>query len=284
MFLLNKATSLQWLADKLDLSFSGDRNKQIVGVASLNCATENVLTFSKGNNVSSDDAVYLAPVENMASNKLNSDNPRLDFIRALNLLNNEIGFMERGAGGDIHPSVQIGQNVVIEEGVSIGEGSVIGHNVTIMRNTSIGLDCNIGSNSSIGVDGFGYERDNDGNPLKFIHLGGVSIGDDVQIGANNTIARGALSNTIIENNVKTDNLVHIAHNCLIKQGAFLTAGAIFSGGVTFGKQSWIAPNASIMQKVDVGDNAFIGIGAVVTKNVPESSVVVGNPARILRKT
>ena len=103
--------------------------------------------------------------------------------------------------------------------------------------------------------------------LRFIHLGGVKIGNEVEIGALNSIARGTLNDTIIENGVKTDNLVHIAHNCYIGCNSLITACVELSGGVIVGKNVWIGPNSSVLEKIKIGDNAFIGIGSVVTKDV-----------------
>jgi len=83
--------------------------------------------------------------------------------------------------------------------------------------------------------------------------------------------------------VKIDNLVHIAHNCLIKEGALVVACSEISGGVIIGKNSWIAPNACIKEKVVIGDYSVIGLGAVVIRDVPSRSTVAGNPARLLNK-
>ena len=108
------------------------------------------------------------------------------------------------------------------------------------------------------------------------------IGDYVEIGALNSIARGTLSDTVIESGVKTDNLVHIAHNCHIGSGCLLTACAELSGGVHLGENVWIGPNSSFKQKVIIGSGSLIGLGAVVTKNVEKNCVVAGHPAKKLR--
>ena len=208
--------------------------------------------------------------------------PRLDFIRALEFIDKTVGFQKSQIPPIIHETVTISEGVVIENGVTIGEGSYIEPNVTIHENTKIGRNCLIRSNSSIGSSGFGFERTAEGIPIKFIHLGGVSIGDNVEIGSCTCIAKGTMSDTIIESNVKIDNLVHIAHNCKIKEGSFVIACAEVSGGVEVGKNSWVAPNSSINQKLVIGENSIVGLGAVVTKNIPDNTVFAGNPAKKLR--
>ncbi len=164
----------------------------------------------------------------------------------------------------------------------VGANSIIEHNVVLHSGTRIGKNCRIRSCSSIGGDGFGFERLDDGTPMRFPHLGGVVIGDNVEIGALNSIAKGALSDTFIADYVKTDSLVHIAHNCFVNESALITACAELSGGVTLGKRVWVGPNVAMMQKVTVGDDALIGLGAVVTKNVCARTIVAGNPAKKIR--
>lgn len=211
-----------------------------------------------------------------------SENPRLDFIRALAEINKRVGFYYEDAAPDIHPSVRIGENVVIENDVKIDEGTILEHGVVIKKKTRIGKNCLIRENACIGGDGFGFEF-NSGVPVKFIHLGGVDIGDNVEVGACTCISRGALSNTKICANVKIDNLVHIAHNCLLEECSMIIAGAELSGGVVVGKGAWVGPNVCVKQKIRIGANSLVGIGAVVIKNVEEGTTVIGNPAKVLQK-
>ena len=222
-------------------------------------------------------------IEDKVCGYLISDNPRLDFIHILSFLESSVGFSTYEFPSEIHPTVKLGHNVVIEDGCYIAEDVIIEHNVVIHSGTRIGKRSRIRSCSSIGGDGFGFERLKNGEPLRFPHLGAVIIGNDVEVGSCTTLARGTLSDTIIEDFVKIDNLVHIAHNCLIKKGAFIIACAEISGGVTIGENAWIAPNSCTNQKISVGDNSMVGLGAVVTKNVASDVTVAGNPARLLAK-
>ena len=95
------------------------------------------------------------------------------------------------------------------------------------------------------------------------------------MGSNNTIARGTINNTIIEDHVKIDDNVHIAHNCCISKNTIITACVEISGSVKVGKNCWIGPNSSIIQKINIGNNCTIGIGAILTKDVKDNSKIMG---------
>jgi len=277
---------LSEIANKLSLEFKGV-DLEVKGVAPFSDCQSGELSFTKdlSNHKANSVLVVLhdTTIEELDSaGYILSSNPRLDFIRVLSYLEDVIGFATYDFPSEIHPSAKIGQNVVIEDGCKISEGVVIEHNVVIHSGTQIGKNSRIRSCSSIGGDGFGFDRMEGGEPLRFPHLGGVIIGGNVEVGSCTTIARGTLSNTIIEDHVKIDNLVHIAHNCHIKTGAFIIACAEISGGVVIGENAWIAPNSCTHQKINVGDNSIVGLGAVVTKDVPSNTVYAGNPAKKIR--
>lgn len=142
----------------------------------------------------------------------------------------------------------------------------------------------IGEYCSIGKDGYQYILDEDsGKLIKFPHFGNIILEDDVEIGNNVCIARGALSNTILHKGVKVDNLVHIAHNVEIGENTQIIANAMIAGSVKIGKNCWISPSSSIKNQLVIGDNVLIGMGAVVIRNVESNSVMIGNPAKFLRK-
>lgn len=283
---LRKPIQLSKLASELALQWRGI-DVLIEGVASLNHVATSDLTFCNvlpekingGVFITSDDSAHTATNSN---GLIIVENPRLEFIKALSFLNIKIGFSSWELPADIHPTATIGQNVVIEKGCVVGPNTTIEHNVVLHAGTRVGEGSRIRSCSSVGGDGFGFERLEDGTPLRFPHLGGVVIGDNVEIGALNSVARGTLSDTIIEDGVKTDNLVHIAHNCQIGAGCLITACAELSGGVHLGENVWVGPNSSFMQKLVIGAGAVVGLGAVVTKNVEENTVVAGSPAKKVR--
>lgn len=193
----------------------------------------------------------------------------------------------------IHPMATIDPRAQLGDGVAIGAGSVIGactigrgttvaSNVTIADGVVIGANCRIKSGSVIGEDGFGFERDEDGTPVRLHHFGGVHIGENVEIGALNSIASGTFQPTKIGDFTKTDHLVHIAHNCTIGDRCLLTACTEISGSVVIGSRVWTGPNCSIMNGLSIGDDAYIGIGSVVIEDCRANGVYAGVPARLLR--
>jgi UDP-3-O-[3-hydroxymyristoyl] glucosamine N-acyltransferase len=174
--------------------------------------------------------------------------------------------------------VYIGPHTIIGE-CTIGDNTIIYGNCYLFSNVTVGKNVTINPGVVIGADGFGYSKNENGEIVKFPHIGGVVIMDNVDIGANTCIDRGALGNTIIHSNVKIDNLVHIAHNVVVQESAFIIANAMIGGSADVGANAWIAPSASIMQQLSIGSNATIGTGSVVTKNVPANEVWTGSPAR-----
>ena len=281
MFYFKQEIKAAWLAKELNLEYSGDYDVNIKGVSRYSDIGSKILSFIKSTELNKFEGVLISRV-NSNGNVIISNNPRLDFMRALLIIKENIGFITDRSKPIVHPTVELGENVILEHGVTIGAGTIIEHNVVIAKGTKVGKNCLIRANASIGSDGFGFERSESGVPVKFIHLGGVSIGNNVEIGSCTCIARGTLSDTVIEENVKIDNLVHIAHNCIIRKGAFIIACAEISGGVDVGKNSWVAPNSSINQKLVIGQSSLVGLAAVVTKNVRDNDIVIGNPARPLK--
>ena len=215
-----------------------------------------------------------------------SDNPRLDFAKVLSYffqVNSKVGIAKTAILGEnvqIGEEVDIGEYTVIGNNVSIGSGTVIRNHVVIFDNTIIGNNCFIKSNTVIGEEGFGFERDNNQVPIRLPHIGRVVIGNNVEIGALNTIARGTLDDTYIGDNVKTNDHVHIAHNVHIGENTIITACCEISGSVLIGANSWLGPNCSIRNGITLGENVLVGLGAVVTKSVESNSVVYGNPAKL----
>lgn len=216
------------------------------------------------------------------------DNPRNSFRQILAQF-----FVEtRGAGisskSTIHASVKIGKNVFIGDNVVIEEGCIIGdnceilHNSTILKSTIIGKNVKIGCNCTIGGTGFGYEKDENGEFQLIPHLGNVVLEDYVEIGNNTCIDRAVLGSTILEENVKVDNLVHIAHGVKVMRNSVVIANAMVAGSVVIGENSWISPSVSILNQKKVGSNALVGLGAVVLKDVEDNDVIVGNPGKSIR--
>lgn len=217
------------------------------------------------------------------------NNPRFAFKTVLELFFVDKVIPSISKTSVIHPSVKIGvdaligENVVIEGGCEIGNSVQIDHNSVIKKNTRIGNNVKIGSCCTIGGVGFGYEKDIEGEYSLIPHLGNVVLNDRVEIGNNTCIDRGVLGSTILEENVKVDNLVHIAHGVKIGANSLIIANSMIAGSVTIGENVWVAPSSSILNKKSVGTNSTIGMGAVVVKNVEVGQVIVGNPGKPLIK-
>jgi UDP-3-O-[3-hydroxymyristoyl] glucosamine N-acyltransferase len=212
--------------------------------------------------------------------------PRLAFLRVVRRF-----FAEKPEPGRIHPtavidadtsiapSAHIGPFVWIGAGCSVDEGSVIHAHVSIYPKTRIGRRVTIHAGTVIGADGYGYQRNERGELEKFPHIGGVVIEDDVEIGSNTSIDRGTLGDTILREGARIDNQVHIAHNVMVGRHAAVIANAMIGGSTTIGDGAWIAPSACIRDRLTIGANAVIGLGALVVKDVPEGATVMGAPAR-----
>ncbi len=188
----------------------------------------------------------------------------------------------------VHPEAKIGENVSLGAYTVVGKAT-IGDNCEIESNVKIydcvvmGHDCVIKSGAVIGGAGFGFERDAEGNKFRFPQIGGLIIGDYVEVGANTCIDRGALSNTIIGDYTKINNLCHIAHNNIIGKNVTITGCVNVSGGNIIDDDVWIAPNSSLRGYIHLGKGCTLGMGAVATKDIPAGEVWVGNPAKKLEK-
>lgn len=285
---LNKVVSAQDVANFLGIDLlNGPSDIEQVSMADQ--AGPGQLAFAKSASWAeraNPDAILMTDAESArkrAGPTLVTKEPRLDFARALAYLEDVAGFVWSEAEPSIHPSARIGQNVVLGRGVTIGEGTIIYHNVVIGDEVQIGKHCVIKSCAVIGEEGFGFERDGSGAAVRLPHIGNVLIGDHVEVGSLTTICRGTLGDTVLRNGAKIDDHVHIAHNVFVDSHAFVIACAEISGGVKVGARAWIAPNASVMNQVTIGEDAIVGLGGVVLKNVADRAVVVGNPAKPLSK-
>lgn len=212
--------------------------------------------------------------------------------RALAIVGNAF-FVKKPQLG-IHPTAIVDREALIEKNVTIGafsvigkvkigEGTIISPFVRIYDDVTIGKECFIKEGAVIGGAGFGFERDKDGNRFRFPQIGGVRVGNHVDIGGNTCIDRGALSDTIIEDYAKIDNLCHIAHNAHIGKNAVVVACAEVSGSCVVGENTWVGPNASIRDQRNIGDNTMVGMGSVVVKNIGDNEVWAGNPAKKFEK-
>lgn len=171
-------------------------------------------------------------------------------------------------------NVKIGESTVINPNCVIGNNVQIHDNVSIYSCTSIGDNCIIHSGTVIGSDGFGYAPTGDGWH-KIEHLGGVKIGNNVEIGAGTAVDRGALGNTVIQDGVKIDNKVHIAHNTIIGENTAIAGMSGTAGSVKIGKNCQIAGQVGIIGHIEIADNVTVMAKTLVTKSLKEAGVYSG---------
>lgn len=220
-----------------------------------------------------------------------SDNPYLAYARIAALLNPPltlpVGRHATAVVADdavIADSAFIAANVVIESGVQVGKGSYIGPGCVLGRDTVIGENCHLVANVTlyhelilgdrvliqagvvIGADGFGFANDQ-GRWVKVPQLGRVVIGDDVEIGANTTVDRGALDDTIIAAGVKLDNQVQVAHNVRIGEGTAIAGCVGIAGSTVIGRRCQIGGGVGIVGHLQICDDAHVTAMSLVTGNI-----------------
>ena len=215
-----------------------------------------------------------------------------------NSVNDNADFEVSSINKNDFKNLKLGKNVLTGKNVKIGKDCSIGHNTIIEKNVSIGNECNIGNNvviknsiignntnildgAILGKKGFGFFPGTNSN-IRYPHIGAVIIGNNVEIGCNNTIDRGSLSNTIIGDGTFLDNQVHVAHNVKIGKNCIITAQVGFAGSSSIGNKVMIGGQAGISGHLVIGDNVQIGGGSGVVKNIPSNTKVMGYPARNIR--
>ncbi|WP_426417349.1 UDP-3-O-(3-hydroxymyristoyl)glucosamine N-acyltransferase [Aestuariirhabdus sp. LZHN29] len=296
--------SLAELASRIDALVKGDPDYRIDGIATLQTATADKLSFlanpAYGRYLESTEAgaVLLTPkaAEQFSGNALVLANPYLGYATLSHLFDpcprGQVGIHDSAV---VHPSAcidstaAIGARVVIEAGaqvaagvrldagVVVGADSVVGEqthlfpNVVVYHGVTIGKRCIIHSGAVIGGDGFGLAP-GPGGWHKIAQIGGVLIGDDVEIGSNTSIDRGALDNTEIRAGAKLDNLIQIAHNVVIGEGTAIASCVGISGSTKIGKGCIIAGQAGFAGHLSIADNVQIMGQGTVTKSITEPGV------------
>ncbi len=301
---LKKSYTLGELSSALDLELQGDADTQIFGIGTLKNAGAGEISFLS--NIvyidqlveTSASAVILSPKfsKSCKVGKLLSEAPYVAFAKATALF----AFTPKAKPGvapsaTVDPSVQlsagvkIGDNAVVESGVvigantSIGANSYIGHDcvigagcvispaVTLYHKVRLGENVTIHSGSVIGADGFGFAFDGK-KSIKIYQLGGVLIGNNVDIGAGTTIDRGALEDTIIGDGVKIDNQVQIGHNCIVGDHSIICGCAALAGSVTIGKYCIMGGGSGAVGHISIADKTQVSAMSLVSKSITEPAM------------
>jgi UDP-3-O-[3-hydroxymyristoyl] glucosamine N-acyltransferase len=186
-----------------------------------------------------------------------------------------------GKNCNIGKNTIIGSNTIIEHDISVGENCIIGSQV-VLRNLIIGNNVVIQDGCKIGLKGFGFIPIKEKN-LRFPHVGKVILKDNVELGANCTIDRGSIGDTVIGKNTFLDNQVHVAHNVKIGDNCMIAGQVGFAGSSVIGHNVSIGGQAGISGHLKIGNNVKIGGGSGVVKNIPDGLIVMGYPALPLKE-
>ena len=293
--------TLSELAEQTGAGLSGSGDIIIEKVADISSGEEGSIVFVSsakyGKHLKTTDASAVILTEKMLQvcdkPSLVADNPRVVFSK-IALLLNPLPAVEPWVSphaviaedADVDPSARIEACVVIQKGVSIGPGTwlspgcvleknvKIGANSRLFANVTVGESCTIGDNSIlhsgavIGADGFGFVWDQNAY-IKVPQLGNVIIGNDVEIGANTTIDRGAIGDTIVEHGVKLDNLVQIAHNDHIGEHTTMSGQSGLAGSVKVGKKCIIGGGVAIADNLEITDNVILAGRSNVANSIKE---------------
>ncbi|ANM31964.1 hypothetical protein ABI59_23960 [Acidobacteria bacterium Mor1] len=301
--------TLEELARHVGGSVVGDPGRWISGVATLQEAGPEQISFLTNARYRADaeatgaGAVLTAPGSGLQGvDLIEVENPYRAWARVLERFHPRHR-PEPGISPDarVHPTAELGEGVfvgpfaVVEEGVRLEQGTIVGAGsvieagcrvgaetelrprVILYRGTRVGRRCLLHSGVVLGADGFGFATDAEGHH-KVPQIGGVLVEDDVEIGANSTVDRGALGDTVIGQGSKIDNLVMVAHGVQIGAGSILVAQSGVAGSTKLGKRVTIAGQSGIVGHVEVGDHTVVAAKSAVFSDQPAGQFLAGTPA------
>lgn len=203
-------------------------------------------------------------------------NPEQLYYYIHNYLAENTEFYGKDKENRISASARIASNVSIaDKNVEIGENVFIEPNVVILENVTIGNNVHIGAGTILGERGFQYY--NDGDTLHYVaHTGSVIIEDNVDIYCNCVVYKGLVNDTVIRKGAKINSLCNVGHGVHIGENSLISAGALLAGSSIIGENVWVGLNGTVKQRVTLGNDAYVCMGAIVTKDVPAGQKVSGN--------
>lgn len=277
----------------IEYSFRGNENLVVEGFSSLNRYKPESFTWIKNDESLTDrdlvGSILLAFVKKdilELKNVIVTNTPKTAFFSTVEYFAPKEVISDKFIGKHtfvgknviIGSNVRIGNNCTIDGNVVIGDNTVVWNNVSITGRVTIGARCDIQSGCVIGFSNVAYDEDENHNKTIIKQFGGVTIGDDVYIQPMVKIGRGAIDDTIIEDKVVIGSGSSISHNCHIEENVSILPMGILCGSVHIGKNTYIS-SALIKEHVNIGKNAFVGLGSVVAKDVDDNESVWGFPAR-----
>jgi len=286
----HKSFTIKELAEATGSSIIGDHSRSVDNLSTIENANERSITFLTNNkyknSLSQSKAcaviVSLDFEEDGNFIYLKSKDPYLAYAKITKFFKKEddikIPFIHESAviseNTSIHKNVYIGPNVYIGQNCNIQENVVIHANCSLVKDVQILSGTTIHHGSVLGSDGFGFAPTNEGY-VKIEQLGGLKIGNNVEIGANCTIDRGAIDNTVIHDGVILDNLVHIAHNVILGENSAIAASCAVAGSTKIGKNFQMGGLSGVLGHLDICDDVSVGAHTLITKNIEESGNYVG---------
>lgn len=298
-FKINSPVSVGNLVTQIDLParIAGDPSRQFSGVASLEKATPDALCFCANiddlaNNKTAA-AVIICPdhfsqTQGSSQTIILTANPMLYFVKVLNLFFRAQFSYHTAASAVVEAEakvasdVSVGHFALIQSGACVESGCIIECGAKILRGSVIGRNSRIGANAVIGAEGLAFAKE-DASYEAMPHLGQAVLRENVWVGANSTVVKGILTDTILGRGTKVGSQVNIGHNVKIGENCFIAAAAILCGSSRIGDRVWLAAGSVILNRVNVGDDVLVGIGAVVSKDVAPGTSVMGFPARPIPK-
>ncbi len=187
------------------------------------------------------------------------------------------------ADARLGPGTRVGPHALVESGARLGAGCRVGHGSTVHGCARLGDRVVLHPGARVGAEGFGYVSDEDGLPSRMPHVGGCVLGDDVEVGANATIDRGSVEDTVVGEHTKIDNLVHVGHNVRVGRGCTIVAQVGIAGSARIGEGVQIGGQAGVADHVEIGDGARVAARAGVIGDVPAGEEYSGYPARPHRR-